>query len=142
MEVHTKIFTGALIMAALGGTPPLQAAEQPKRGANIEDLPIDASGTPTPQATKPPIAPPAENGEMIMVPRALWEKLLRDVEELKAKTGTPSTPSTTVPPLETMRTSVKFTWSPAAPSSFSMRILSLAATRYCLPPVLMTAYIL
>src|SRR5687768_12905366 len=101
MEVHTKIFTGALIMAALGGTPPLQAAEQPKRGANIEDLPIDASGTPTPQATKPPIAPPAENGEMIMVPRALWEKLLRDVEELKAKTGTPSTPSTTVPPLET-----------------------------------------
>ena len=41
----------------------------------------------------------------------------------------------------TMSTSPKATASPAAPASFSTSITSAAATRYCLPPVLMTAYI-
>ena len=38
-----------------------------------------------------------------------------------------------------MRTSPRASVSPAAPSSFSIRISSPAATRYCLPPVLITA---
>ena len=42
----------------------------------------------------------------------------------------------------TMSTSVNSTLAPASPSSFSMVKTSLAATRYCLPPVFMTAYII
>jgi hypothetical protein len=106
MVIDNKVWKSAFVLATLSGALPLQAAEAPKKSANIEDLPIDPSGTPA--TTQQPPAPsnaPAANGEMIMVPRALWEKLLRDVEELKAKSGTSATPATataptTVPPLE------------------------------------------
>ena len=45
-------------------------------------------------------------------------------------------------PPATIRTSVNSTWAPASPGSFSMVTTSFGATRYCLPPVLMTAYII
>src|SRR5690606_38074344 len=40
-----------------------------------------------------------------------------------------------------MRTSPKLTAAPASPSSFSTTITSPGWTRYCFPPVLITAYI-
>src|SRR6202035_3530869 len=41
----------------------------------------------------------------------------------------------------TAKTDPKFTTSPTSPLTLSIRIVSPGATRYCLPPVLITAYI-
>ncbi len=97
----TTVLSGALLMSAA------QTFAQ-----NIEDLPIDAA---TPSKAATPSVPKAPSnsvasGEMIMVPRAIWEKLLKDVEDLKKKNGgAPSvipSPATTEtpPPLEAPNT--------------------------------------
>lgn len=117
-------FCGAALMPAM-----------PALAQNIEDLPIDPATPSTPTKPSPALTPPATpspvtpanpqaGGEMIMVPRAVWEKLLKDVEELKQKnggvtsTGTPSsTPSETPPPLESTPTAE----SGAQPSSTGSR---------------------
>ncbi len=75
------------------GVPTLLLAPLPNAAAqNIEDLPIDAApSSPKAQAPSGTVPGPAVGnataGEMIQVPRAVWEKLLRDVEALKGKNG-------------------------------------------------------
>jgi len=75
---------------------------------NVEDEPIVDELAPA-AATKPATttpAAPANAGETVTIPRAVWEQLLRDVEELKKARGTiTTTPATTVttpepPPLD------------------------------------------
>src|SRR5262245_56094438 len=53
---------------------------------------------------------------------------------------TTGAPTFTPSPAPTRSTSLKVTVSPTFPGSFSTLSLSPAATRYCLPPVLITAY--
>ena len=95
-------------MAILGGALLVPLAQS--EAQNIEDLPIDGGGTPAlpiaPAKSAIPATPAATasaaNSETIMVPRAMWEKLLRDVEELKNKNGgAPMGTTETPPPLET-----------------------------------------
>ena len=50
-------------------------------------------------------------------------------------------PTVTASPSPSIRTSPKATSAPGSPSSFSTTSRSPAWTRYCLPPVLITAYI-
>src|SRR5258707_13605379 len=53
-----------------------------------------------------------------------------------------SAPNTTfLSSVWTARTEPKLTFSPTLPSTRSMRMVSPGATRYCFPPVLITAYI-
>jgi hypothetical protein len=83
-----------LFLGVLGG-----AFFVPAWAQNIEDLPVEGGK---------PSAPAAGSGEMIMVPRAVWEKLLRDVDELKRKSGeAPGTGAIETPPLETPKGSAK-----------------------------------
>src|SRR5262245_61127340 len=67
----------------------------------------------------------------------------RPCSTISAVTLAPATPG--VPTLgaspPSMSTSANSTVAPASPATFSMVRTSLGATRYCLPPVLMTAYI-
>ena len=68
----------------------------------------------------------------------------RPCSTTSAVTMAPSTkgaPIAAPAPSPTMSTSLNSTMSPASPASFSTVNRSLAATRYCLPPVLMTANI-
>jgi hypothetical protein len=105
MQLIERKGKGVILAATLGFMVAAHAAATP----NIEDLPIDAGTSPTakpaPAVTPATPAGPANtasaNGsEMILVPRAVWEKLLKDVEELKGRNGAPG--STEVPPpLET-----------------------------------------
>src|SRR5690606_21772346 len=70
--------------------------------------------------------------------------LSRNCSTTSPATSAPSTsgaPSVTSAPAPTINTFSKVTASPASPASFSTRTRSLAATLYCLPPVLMTANI-
>src|SRR5262245_53428868 len=69
--------------------------------------------------------------------------LLRSCAVIFASTFAPVTsgaPTFTASPAPTRRTSPNVTVSPTLPGSFSTLSLSPAATRYCLPPVLITAY--
>ena len=89
------------ISLALSGTSPLFAQGNPEDDP-IPDEPIPAAPpapappaapTPTPVTPPvtppiappiaPPVTPPAGAGETVTIPRAVWEGLLRDVEELK-----------------------------------------------------------
>lgn len=51
----------------------------------IEDVPVPIAPAPTAAPVAPPVVTPSApaNGETITIPRAVWEQLLRDVEELK-----------------------------------------------------------
>src|SRR3569623_247254 len=53
--------------------------------------------------------------------------------------ATRGAPTVTAAPVPTIRTWSKGTTSPGSPTSFSTFTTSLAATLYCLPPVLITA---
>jgi hypothetical protein len=128
MIVDNRVLKSALLLAALGGSLPLHAAEAPKSSANIEDLPIDPGGAPGAAQPVAPTNAPTANSEMIMVPRAVWEKLLRDVEELKGKGSVPSTSPSTLPstaPATTPSTTVPLETEPsktgAQPSSTGSR---------------------
>ena len=108
--------------------PVLLLAPNAKAAApNIEDLPIDSTApTAPPTTTEASPAPPdtatnsAASGEMIQVPRAVWEKLLRDVEELKRKNGVVgAAPTEGAPPEQTAKTSAQ----PAASGSRNYLLL-------------------
>src|SRR5262249_23304539 len=67
----------------------------------------------------------------------------RSCATIFASTFAPPTsgvPTFTPSPSPTRSTSLKVTASPTLPASFSTRSRSPCATRYCFPPVLMTAY--
>src|SRR5690606_18937741 len=55
---------------------------------------------------------------------------------------TSGAPTLGSPEPPTISTSVNSTLAPASPATFSMVMTSSWATRYCLPPVLMTAYMI
>ncbi|HEX8834073.1 MAG TPA: hypothetical protein VF719_07720 [Abditibacteriaceae bacterium] len=82
-------------------TPPANAAPAPQTApANTTSNPAatsNSSATNAPAANVSAANSPA-SGETVTVPRAVWEQLLRDVEELKAsRTAAPSTPAAVAP---------------------------------------------
>lgn len=93
-----------LLFANLGLAMAL-AGVQPVLAQNIEDEPLEdeaplAAPAPpkdVPQPILQPENPPVVNtGDTVQVPRAVWEQLMRDVEELKKQRGTvPTTPPQT-----------------------------------------------
>src|SRR5215471_7667524 len=67
----------------------------------------------------------------------------RPCSTISASTVTPATvgrPTSTLPPSSAKRSGPKVTLVPAGPASFSTRRVSPSLTRYCFPPVAMTAY--
>lgn len=77
------IFTSTLALALLASSVPARA--QNPEDAPIVDQPVaPATGT----GASAPAAAPAASPATITVPRAVWEQLLKDVEELKRNRGT------------------------------------------------------
>jgi hypothetical protein len=79
--------------------PALEPEPQPQPNPQVNPAPV-ASPTAAPAGLAVP-APTESKAETVTVPRAVWEQLLRDVEELKRArpaVASPTAPVTTTPP--------------------------------------------
>lgn len=93
------VMTAGLVLASCIS---LTGAGYGQSATNPEDAAIPDDATPTQKATPAPPPPTATTttGDMIMVPRAVWEQLLKDVEELKRARGTTTAAPTPAPAAE------------------------------------------
>ncbi len=117
-------FSALGLSLALAGTSLALAQDNPE-DVPIPDEPLPGAPAPAAPAPVAPSTPaPSTAGETVTIPRAVWEQLLRDVENLKAgRTGAMGAPTAPVAPAPTDAAVAATGTSTAAPGSRNYLLL-------------------